>query len=208
MGEGLAGDIGLTVLGALLGVAGTYIFDLRKAQREQAARNAESARDRSRLRSTVATALLQDMRLLECQLSEIYYFETASRYVPSRHRLYFDSHAGDVRLFAAPTVHVLTEFYRRYYHVLSAYDLLPRLKDSGTRSPAELEHELRSQAGYALQSLPAAVQSLRDEGGLVNETEEWSPVLFPQLPEVPAPVFEATKQVVEESRRENGARGV
>jgi hypothetical protein len=156
----------------------------------------------------VATALLQDLRALEWQLSEIFFFAPASRYVPSRHRLYFDVHAGDVRLFAAPTIQVVSEFYRRYQHLLAAYDLLPRLKAEGTRTPEEIEYELQSQAGYALQALPAAADALKNEGGLIDQTDDWAPVTFPTLPVVPRPAFAATARMVAEAQSNKTSRGV
>ncbi len=134
------------------------------------------------------------MRILEQQLNEIFHDDEPSRYVPSRTPLYFAYLAGEVRFFAAPSIQPISEFYRRYHHLMASYESLPQMKKSPLRTPDQLEWELRVNAGFALQMLVEAVRALKNEGGVVDHTEEWTPAEYPALPPIPSPAFAVTSK--------------
>lgn len=72
MDAGMEAALAGAIVGAVLGVLGTYVFDVRQADRERRDRDDLQRRERRRHRETIATALLQDLRVLEFELRQVY----------------------------------------------------------------------------------------------------------------------------------------
>lgn len=181
-----------SLVGAVLGSLGTYVFDLRKEQRARVERERIDAEDRRRHRASVATALIQDLRLLESAFRQFYETEAPSRAAVSRPTLYFDALMAETRHFAPESIHPIAELHRRVGHYFMTIDVLRSMQGGSVQSSAQLEYELRCSAAFILQALPPALQALRNEGGIVVDDRNWTNVISPALPSVPEPIFVET----------------
>lgn len=191
--------------GAALGVLGTYVFDLRKAQRARAQRIADEAEAQRRHRATVATALLHDLRRLEFSLHEVYDVEDAATVVVARPPLYYDVLRGDSRLFSPGTIEPLSTFFDQVDHLFGSFQALRAIGPEQLRPSPRRNYEVRCHAAFALQALPRAFDALVTEGGVVDEQFKWSATLYPQLPAVPEPRFGPTKARAASRRDSRGA---
>jgi len=178
------------LFGAIIGVIGTYIFDIRKAQVERRERQADQERERGRHRQTVATALMQDLRQLEFALREILHSSEPTKLAVARPALLFDSLRAEIRWFSPGSIEPLVEFHRRCDHIYKMYQTL-RLYNKGVIQPTpQRRYECQAHAAFALQFLPRAVAALRNEGAVVPAPVDWATETFPDLPPVPPPVFD------------------
>lgn len=190
------------IVGAVLGVLGTYVFDVRKSDRERRDREDLQRRERRRHRETIATALLQDLRVLEFELRQVYDTAQPTRMALTRPALLCDVLRQETRWFAAESIQPVGEFYRRANHSYGASKVLRDLGNGRIASTPQREYEFKTHAAFALQMLPEAVAALQNEGGISPGPLEWSTVTFPTLPTVPAPVFnETASRIASDLRR-------
>lgn len=175
------------VLGAIAGVAGTWLLDARRASRERAALLRDEAQRRRHEKAAIATALLCDLRALEVYLRRLYHSTRPLESAGDRPHLYYDHMAGEVRRFTASNVQAVADFFRMSDEVFAAIRDLRQRKDMIT---PHLQYQTRATAGYALQALPHAKISLENEGGMLPEEPQFEIVSAPDLPAVPGPVFE------------------
>jgi len=186
MDAALAGAL----VGAVLGMLGAYVIDLRKAERHRQDRDRERERDRRRQRASIATALLQDCRRLEFELREVYGEERPSQIALTRPSLFYDALRSVVGSLAPESVQPVAEFFRRVDHLYAAVKLLRDLGGGQIKSTPQREYEIRSHAAFVLQTLPGAFGALRNEGGIVPGPLGWNSTTFPALPAIPAPIFD------------------
>lgn len=189
-------ELEAALLGSLVGIVfgslGTYVFDLRKEQRARVERDRIEAEHQKRHRASVATALIQDLRLLESAFRQFYDTEAPSRAAVSRPRLYFDALMAETRHFGPQSILPLAELHRRVGHYFMTIDVLRGMHGGRVESTPQLEYELRCSAAFILQALPAAFQALRKEGGVLADDQNWTHVISPALPPIPEPIFVET----------------
>lgn len=177
--------------GAVLGVLGTYVFDVRQAEAERAEREKAQERERRRHRETVATALLQDLRRTEFDLREIFHADQPTRIAIKRPSLLYDVLRQEIRWFAASSVQSIAEFFRRVDHLYSGLEAVRAAAASAAiRQTPERDYEIKVHAAFALQALSGAVRALQAEGGMIPGPIDWPSVTFPTLPTIPTPVFD------------------
>lgn len=189
-------EVGLitTLVGAFLGVVGAYVFDIRKAQRERVRQDAAAQKERADQRATIATVLLEDLRGLELFFRQLYDDATPSRAIAVRPRLYFDVLRAETRWFGASSIYPLAETFHLVGMYYDAMESLRAMGDGHIISTPQREHELRVQAGFILQTIPAARAALIAEGAVLEDpTPELTAVNFPDLPPVPEPAFAKTR---------------
>jgi hypothetical protein len=181
-----------SLVGVILGSLGTYVFDIRKEQRGRIERERVDSEQQRRHRASVATALIQDLRLFESAFRQFYDTEAPSRAATSRPRLYFDALMAETRFFAPESIHPIAELHRRIGHYFITLETLRAMHGGRIQSSPQLEYELRCSAAFILQALPPALRALRNEGGIVADDQNWTNVLSPALPPVPDPIFVET----------------
>lgn len=189
------------ILGVVLGVLGAYVFDLRLANRARRERDEQSMRERLEHRATVATALLEDLRVFENFFRQAFDSEKPSLVVATRPALYFDALRAEMRFFGPTAIAPLAE---TFHLAMQYYDVLDKMREFGNgqiRSTPEREHEMRVKAGFVLQTLPAARDALLAEGAvLIDPDPKLEGVRYPELPSVPEPVFAKTRARLEKRK--------
>ena len=178
------------LVGAVLGILGAYALDIRKAERVRQERAQDAQKEKRRHRATIATALLQDCRRLEFAMRELYDSSMPTRAAVSRHTLFYDALRAEIRWMAPTSVQPLAEFYRRVDHVYGMFKVLRELGSGHIQATPQRDFEIRTHAAFVLQALPAAVQVLKDEGGVVPAEMIWEASTYPTLPSVPGPIFD------------------
>jgi hypothetical protein len=199
MDSALAGAL----LGAVIGVLGTYVFDVRKTQRARVEREQELITERARERSAVATAIIQDLREIESLFTQLYETPTPTRAVIARPQRYYDSLRAETRWFAPKSIYPVAEVFRLADQYFSSFAQLRAISGGPVSSTPQREFELRANAGFILRALPAALAALQEEGGMLEDPDpRWKAVQFPDLPDVPAPVFAQTRARIEQNIRD------
>ena len=172
------------VLGAVLGSLLAYVFDLRRASGERTQAAATAAQDRRRRRASIATALLADLQTLEPLLLQLYHQKRAGSWKGERPQLFFDALRGEVKEISSNSIHVVAEFFRRSDHLFGLFGALVAITDLD-----KFHHRIRTEAGFALQSIPQAKAALVNEGGQVPEARALPIVRSPNLPTIPPRSF-------------------
>ncbi len=180
------------LLAAFIGALAAYIIDIRRFAREQRADTLDSAKERRRLRSTVATSLLIDLRRVESLLRQLYFAPTAGNTAFPDLVLFYDVFRSELRHFAASSIYPINEAFERYRHAMG---ILQELR--GTKRPASASdhYAVSALAGFALQSLPLAVNALVAEGGEITTIPASDLVTSPTLPAIPERQFTDTPDV-------------
>jgi hypothetical protein len=169
------------IVGAIVGALAVYVVDIRKTGAERREREREIERERRHLRSTVATALMLDLRGLETVLRQFVFEDNPAHWLGQKPSLYFDSLRGDVRLFSSHSVPKVDEFYRR---VDNLFTTLEKAASTQKNNP-HFDHYIKTTAGFALQSLADAKNALVEEGGQVPPPRVLEVMYYPDLPTIP-----------------------
>ena len=173
------------LLAAILGALAAYVFDIRKTAADRRERELEAEKERRRLRSSVATALLHDLRGLETILRQFFGAAKPALWIGQQPSLYFETLRGEVRLFAAPSIPKIDEFYRRAENLFTTLAAAPPPQ----RADEKFNHFIKVTAGFALQALPDAKDALLAEGGQLPGPRVLEVINFPDLPTVPPMCF-------------------
>ena len=176
------------VLGIVIGVFFTYVFDVRKSQAERRTSLADLARERRRNRETAATAILNDLKRLEFDLHQLLASTSPSRAATPHPDLFYDALRGEIRWFAASSIQPVANFFRQAEFVFSTLQII---RDAGQAQSLDKQREYHLQClcAFALQSLPPAAKALRDEGGVEPESIAYPLVTYPDLPATPPKEF-------------------
>ena len=173
------------LLAVVLGAVAAYVFDIRKDAGERRQREKDAARERRRMRSSIATALILDLRGLETTLRQFYNATKPATWVGQRPSLYFDALRGEIRHFAPESIPQIDEFYRRAENLFTTIAAASPEQSQSDK----FNHFGRVAAGFALQALPDAKNALVVEGGSVPEPRVLEVVDYPYLPTVPEICF-------------------
>jgi hypothetical protein len=184
-------ELVVALLAAGVGAGATYLLDVRKAAKERQQQLSDESRTRRQERVAVATALLSDLQLLESMLRQLFTTDKPLNAAGDRPPLFFDHLSGDVRRFAASSVHPIADFFRLAEQV---FEVIHDLRARPDKINERLQHQTRCAAGFALQALVRAKDVLVAEGGEIPNTPPLDVVRFPDLPTIPKPVFPLSMQ--------------
>ena len=181
-------ELAAGVIGAAYGTIAAYLLDLRKSAAERRHVALEAERLLRERRSSLATALLVDLRTVETTLRQMFrakHPSGAGSIIPA---LFLERVEHEIVIFSAKTI---TKVFGVY---TSTRDFFALLGDATTAAddkfkPAQIDYALRCKAAFALQALPDAVAALVAEGGVMPEERRVGHVISPVLPAIPDRIF-------------------
>jgi hypothetical protein len=166
-------------VGASVGASLTNIFTRRRRLEEENER-----------RRALATMLLSEICLLEQALYNIHHSPIPGESpVEWLQTATYDQAGTDRLLFSFETIQALTRFYQ-WVHDLRA--VLPRSRTDPIDPAHHVHWQIRVRVQAAIRALATAFRRLQAEGGDPPPTPSIETARYPEVPELPTPVCEAT----------------
>jgi hypothetical protein len=152
--------------------------------------------ERQRAKATLATGLLEELSWLEGMLEQTYVDGPYSYYDPFDHPLLASALANST-LFGPDTVASLARFHALLRDVRAGMEqyrsnpnqLLGTPKGPNNARKKEFFWFMQSKAAFAIQAIPAAVNALCTEGGILRQRETTEGHSMPNLPSLPSSPF-------------------
>lgn len=174
-----------SIVGAVLGMLGAYVFDLRKLAIERSHAENDRIADEKRARAAVATALLLEMRNLELNLRRFRKRKKPGTWKGTLPVRVYPLLIERITRLSPEAQYAVSDFYGL------AQDTAFMLEEAQkVIEPSDYLHYLiRLKAAGALKALTRAKPALDAEGGSLPPSVEVGVYRFPTLPEMPERQF-------------------